>query len=143
TSARPYNTYFNIRTSKNLRTFTVTTPDSTESISYTFGENQANIRIYDTTEKDSLQIHLLAFDSIDNKIDTTLYAKYLTREVTPEQFQMQLTSSSLFTQTAELRAVLTFTKPLREVNFDSLYYQIDSLTRVNFSKADLEWDPLF
>ena len=85
TSARPYNTYFNIKTTKNLRTFAVTSTDST-TLSYTFGEDNANIRLYDTVEKDSIQIHLVASDSINNMIDTTLYAKFLTREVTPEEF---------------------------------------------------------
>src|SRR5690606_18096761 len=94
TSARPYNTYFNIRTSKNLQTFQLTAIDSTE-LAYTFGENQANIRIYDTFDQDSLQIHLLAIYSIDNVIDTTLYAKFLTRQVTPEPFSAHLLPTSL------------------------------------------------
>ncbi|HET9486050.1 MAG TPA: hypothetical protein VFO54_01375, partial [Chryseosolibacter sp.] len=141
TSARPYNTYFNIRTSKSLRTFSVVATDSSE-ITYSYGEDQANIRIYDTTEKDSIQLHLVALDSIDNAIDTTLYAKFLTREVTPEDFKVNVQSSSLLAQKAELEVVLDFTKPLKEINFDSLYYQIDSLTQVKFKKEDLSWDRL-
>lgn len=140
TSARPYNTYFNIRTSKNLRTFQLTATDSSD-LSYSFGEDQANIRIYKTTQKDSVQIHLVAIDSIDNAIDTTLYAKYLAREVTPEKFNVSLSSSSLLAHTGELKATLQFTKPLDQVNFDSLYFQADSLTRVNFTGEDLTWDP--
>jgi len=141
TSARPYNTYFNIRTSKNLRTFQLTATDSSR-LSYSFGEDQANIRVYKTSDKDSVQIHLVAIDSIDNAIDTTLYAKYLTREVTPEKFNVSLSSSSLFAHTGQLQAILQFTKPLDKVNFDSLYFQVDSLTRVNFTAQDLNWDPL-
>src|SRR5690606_28095769 len=141
TSARPYNTYFNIRTSKNLRTFTLDATDSSE-LSYTFGENPANIRIYPTATKDSVQVHLLALDSLDNAIDTTLYAKYSTREVTPEKFDMTVSSTSLIAHTGELTAVVQFTKPLKEVNFDSLFFQIDSLTRVNLSAENLTWEPL-
>lgn len=141
TSARPYNTYFNIRTTKNLRTFKITAADSSD-LSYTFGDTPANIRLYRTTDKDSIQIHLLALDSIDNAIDTTLYAKYLTREVTPEPFRLSLTSSSLMGHTGQLEAVIQFTKPLKEINFDSLYFQADSLTRVAVEARDVTWDKL-
>lgn len=141
TSARPYNTYFNIRTTKNLRTFELKAADSSK-LSYTFGEDQANIRLYKTTEKDSLLIHLLAIDSIDNQIDTTLYAKYLTREVTPEKFDVTIQSSSILAEKGQMNATLVFTKPVKDINFDSLYFQIDSLRKINFTKEDLSWDPL-
>jgi hypothetical protein len=141
TSARPYNTYFNIRTSKNLRTFKLTATDSA-NITYTFGEDQANIRLYKTTEKDSIQIHLLAIDSIDNALDTTLYAKFLSREVTPESFDMRIQSSSIIAHKGELLATLSFTKPVKEINPDSIFFQVDSLRQINFSKADFTWDPL-
>lgn len=140
TSARPYNTYFNIRTTKNLRLFELKAADSSH-LSYTFGEDQANIRLYKTTEKDSLLIHLLAIDSIDNQIDTTLYAKYLTREVTPEKFNVTIQSSSIVAEKGQMNATLAFTKPVKEINFDSLYFQIDSLRKINFTKEDLNWDP--
>lgn len=141
TSARPYNTYFNIRTTKSLRTFKITASDSSD-VTSTFGETQANIRVYDTTEKDSLQIHLLALDSIDNVIDTTLYAKFLTREVTPEPFDLKITLSRLLAHKAELEATLEFTKPVNEINIDSIYFQVDSLTKINFTANDLTWHPL-
>jgi uncharacterized protein (DUF2141 family) len=142
TSARPYNSYFNIRLTKNLRSFELSPQDTSTDISYTFGENNANIRIYKTNNLDSTAVHLVAVDSIDNKIDTTLYAKYLTREVTPEKFDVGITASSLLADKGQLKATLTFTKPIKEINFDSLYFQVDSLTRITFTAQDLEWDPL-
>jgi uncharacterized protein (DUF2141 family) len=141
TSARPYNTYFNIRTSKNMRTFNLSAVDSSDIV-YTFGEDNANIRLYDTTEKDSLQVRLQALDSIGNAIDTTLYAKFLTREVTPEEFKLSLEKSSLTGHKGDLEAVIHFTKPVKEINFDSIYYRVDSLTHVKISSQDLTWEPL-
>lgn len=141
TSARPYNTYFNIRTTKTLRTFQINAADSSE-LAYTFGENQANIRIYKTTDKDSLQVHLVAFDSIDNRIDTTLYAKYLTREVTPEKFNLSIQKPLVLAHKGTIEATLVFTKPLKEFNLDSIFYQVDSLTKITFTPQDLNWDPL-
>lgn len=141
TSSRPFNTYFNIRTNKNLRTFTLTAKDSSD-LTYSFGEDQANIKVYKTTDLDSIQIHLIALDSIDNAIDTTLYAKFLTREVTPEIFETNLSSSSLLAHTGALEATLQFTKPIKEINFDSLYFKADSLTQVQLTAQDLNWDPI-
>ena len=139
TSARPYNTYFNIRTTKNLRTFKLAAADSSD-LTYSFGDDQSNIRVYNTTSLDSLQVHLLALDSVDNAIDTTLYIKFLTREVTPEKFDAKLQSSAILAHKGLLEATLQFTKPLKEINFDSLYFQADSLTRVNLSPQDLTYD---
>jgi hypothetical protein len=141
TSGRPYNTYFNIKTSKNLRTFKLVDPDSSD-LSFTFGEDKANIRLYDTTDKDSLQIHLTATDSINQVIDTTLYAKFLTREVTPEKFATDVVSASVIADKGHIQALVRFSKPLGSLNFDSIYYQIDSLTRVNFLPEDVKWEPL-
>lgn len=141
TSARPYNTYFNIRANKNLRTFDITATDSSD-LSFTFGENNANIRVYKTTEKDSLAIHLVAQDSLDNRIDTTLYAKYLTRQVTPEKFDVSIPTSSLLVDKGLLKATLLFTKPIGEIDFDSIFFQVDSLNKITFTPQDLLWDPL-
>lgn len=142
TSARPYNTYFNIRATKNLRTFSVSAPDSTTTLSYTFGEDQANIRIYDTTDKDSIQVRLIAMDSINNLIDTTLYAKFQPRQATPEKFEVRINSSSLMAHTGELTATIKLTKPLGTITYDSIYFQVDSLTRIPFTPQDILWDPL-
>lgn len=141
TSTRPYNTYFNIRTTKNLRTFELTADDSSD-LSSSFGEDQSNIRLYKTKEQDSLKIRLIAMDSIDNRIDTTLYAKFLTREVKPETFDFKISSSSILAEKGQIDATLIFTKPLKEINFDSLFYKIDSLKKINFTKNDVIWDPL-
>lgn len=141
TSARPYNTYFNIRMTKNLQTFQLAAADSSD-LSYTFGENNANIRVYKTSERDSLAVHLTAYDSINNSVDTTLYIKYLTREVTPEKFDLSILSTFLLADKGLLEATITFTKPVKEINFDSISFQVDSLKNIRFTPQDLTWDPL-
>jgi hypothetical protein len=140
TSARPYNTYFNIRTTKNLRTYQLSAADSSDLIA-TYGEDQANIRLYKTTDKDSLQIKVTAIDSIENQLDTILYAKYLTREVTPEDFEVSIQSSSIIAEKGLMDITLLFTKPLKEVNFDSLYFKVDSSRTITFTKEDVNYDP--
>lgn len=140
TSARPYNTYLNIKTTKNIKHFNITAHDSTE-IYYSYGDDRSNIKIYNTSPgADSVAINFTAIDSIENKIDTTLYAKYSTREVIPEKFDISLNSSSIIADKGLLQALITFTKPVKTINFDSLYFQVDSITQINFSIEDLSWD---
>ncbi|MBT1700024.1 Ig-like domain-containing protein [Fulvivirgaceae bacterium PWU4] len=142
TSARPYNTYFNIRATKNLKTFSLKAIDTTLLL-YSFGEDQANIKLYNTfADRDSLAVNLHAEDSIGNKLDTLLYAKISEREVTPEKFEIAFKSTSLLADKGSLKTVLTFTKPITEINFDSLYFQVDSATRIPFVKEDLVWEQM-
>lgn len=140
TNARPYNTYFNIRTSKNVKAFTLKARDN-KDIYYSYGPDQSNIQVYNTfKDQDSVALSLNATDSIGNTIDTLLYAKFQTREVEPEKFKVSLKDATIIASKALLEASYTFTKPLKEVNFDSLYFQVDSLTNVPINKEDLTYD---
>jgi uncharacterized protein (DUF2141 family) len=142
TSARPYNTYYNIRSAKNLKTATVTATDSS-FLNYTFGSDFANIQLYNSFGQiDSLQISITLEDSIQNKLDTTLFAKFTTKEVTPEKLSSQLKSSSLIADKGTFKASIQFSKPLNEVNFDSIRFIVDSLTTITFTQENLDYDQL-
>jgi hypothetical protein len=140
TSARPYNTYFNIRTTKNIREYKITTLDGTRLI-HSFGEDPANVKLYNTIgDKDSLAVHFTAIDSTENYLDTLLYAKFAQRDVEKEKFQMNTKPGLLVTDVATLEAKIRFSKPILEVNYDSIYFEIDSITRVNITKNDMQWN---
>lgn len=140
TSARPYNTFFNIRTSKNLRTFDLTTQDSS-TLFFSYGEDPSNIKVYNTLQRnDSIAVHLVAFDSIENKIDTVIYAKFIDREVTPEKFTAAVKSSSIIADKGLLNITFEFNKPIKAVNFDSLFFQVDSINKITFAERDFMWD---
>lgn len=140
TSARPYNTYVNIKTTKGLNSYSVEVPnDSVRSI---YGEDNANIRIYNTLQKsDSTQIRFIATDSIQNKIDTSFYIKFNQRQNTPEPFQVRNENFKLIQNTGLLTGKIFYNKPIAIVNFDSIYLQVDSLTSISFSEQDLTWQP--
>lgn len=142
TSARPSGTFFNIKTTKSLKTFHISTPDD-ETIISSFGEDLANIRIYNTFEgKDSVAIHFTASDSIDNQLDTTLHVKFQQRVVKPENFQLQLQNFEVIGTKAVIRGQIQFNKPVLAINFDSIYYTIDSTKNIAFTNEDLRWDSL-
>jgi uncharacterized protein (DUF2141 family) len=143
TSARPYNTYFNVRGSKTFKNFNIAF-DSTAQLVSSFSEDQSNIKIYSKNPvTDSVKFDLFAIDSIGNRIDTTLYAKFLTREVTPEKFAVAIESSSIIASKGTINVELKFSKPIKQVKFDSLYYQLDSTKIFRFQEQDLQWDTEF
>jgi uncharacterized protein (DUF2141 family) len=142
TSSRPSGTYFNIKASKSLSHYQITTTEE-ETIISSFGEDLANIRVYNTFEdKDSVSIHLTAIDSISNAIDTTLYVKFLKRQVTPEAFEFKLDKFEVIGTKGILRGQIQFNKPVLAVNFDSIFYRIDSLQVIPINAQNIRWDSL-
>jgi hypothetical protein len=142
TAARPTGTFFNIKTSKNLRTYQITSPE-TKDIYSSFGEDNGNIRIYNTlVDKDSIPIHLVAQDSINNTIDTTLYLKFSDRVVRPESFKTTPSTFQVSAHKGTLSGKLQFTKPILQINYDSIFYRVDSLTVIPIQPRDLTIDSI-
>jgi uncharacterized protein (DUF2141 family) len=139
-SARPYNTYYNIRISKDINTYSLEpiSPEDSALLYKCFGENQANIHVYMPEAKnDSIAIHFVATDSIGFQIDTLLYAKLSPRESIPEKFQSTARNTSLFSQYQQLTSLVTFNKPVWHINYDSIEYLLDSLTTIPISPNDM------
>jgi uncharacterized protein (DUF2141 family) len=142
TGARPSGTFFNIKTSKNLENYTIRAIERQQIIS-SFGEDFANIRVYNTFDQiDSVGVYFTASDSIQHAIDTTLYVKFQERTTKPENFQLQLQDIQIIGTKGIIKANLQFNKPVLAVNFDSIFYRLDSTTLINFTNDDLRWDTL-
>lgn len=141
TNSRPYNTYFNIKTSKNLKQFRLTAPG--EIIMSSFADDQSNIKIYNTFETtDSVAVQLHALDSINNSVDTTLYVKFNKREVKPEAFNVKSDGFKVLTNKGSIKGHIQFNKPLLHIDFDSIIYKIDSVNSITFSRENVSWDSL-
>lgn len=142
TSARPYGTYFNIKTTKNIVNYKITTT-SQQPIVTSFGEDQSNIRVFNTIDElDSLQVRLEATDSISNAIDTTLFIKFSERNAKPENFTSIPQNFDVIINKSEIKGSIKFNKPILAVNFDSLYYRIDSVRTIHIAKNDITFDSL-
>jgi uncharacterized protein (DUF2141 family) len=142
TNSRPYNTYYNIKFSKNLATYKLSS-EGTPWLFSSFGDDQSNIRIYNTFNKaDSTGIRIQGRDSIYNRIDTVLFAKFTDRDVKPEAFVSKSDGFKVFARKGLITGKIQFNKPLFEINYDSILYQIDSTKIITFSKADIQWDSL-
>lgn len=142
TSARPSGTYFNIKTSKNLNDYSVESQEGKPLYS-SYAEDFANIRIYNTLSlKDSLLIRFRATDSLFNQIDTLLYLKFSTRTSTPEKFQITNSTFRILESKSTLTGQIIFNKPILNINFDSIFYQIDSLRLIPVSAENIQIDSL-
>lgn len=141
TNTRPYNTYFNIKTSKNLKQFQISSAG--EIVISSFGEDQSNIKVYNTFDtKDSVAIKFHALDSVNNSLDTTLYAKFSDRDVKPEAFTIKSEGFKVLDNRATIKGKIQFNKPLLDIHFDSILYRIDSAKTITFSRENILWDSL-
>jgi len=142
TGAKPYNNYFNIRTSKNMVNYSVKSDSDSSSLITSFGDDLSTVKVYNTLKDDvdSLKIHFHAQDSIENQVDSTLYLKFSKKEVKPEKFTMRIETNSIEANTGILTIKMSFNKPIAEIDFDSIFFQPDSTVTINFTEQDLNWD---
>lgn len=135
-SARPIATYFNIRTTKGIREFTLKDAKNETSIHADL-EDASTIRVFNTlTNIDSIAVRLHALDSIDNKIDTTLYVKFDKRSASREKFSAKLEALEFLKNKSTLRGEIIFSKPVAHVQIDSFYIRLDSVNNLTFTKED-------
>ncbi len=142
TSARPSQTFFNIKASKSIDHYRIQ-PVTNHEIHSSFGDDHENIRIYNTFNlepSDSIPFNLYLRDSLSQTIDTLLYIKFAQRNVKPAAFQFTQESFAVSATTGKLEGTLLFNKPVVALNLDSIYYYIDSLHQIPFTPQDLDFD---
>jgi len=141
-NARPYNTYFNIKLSKNLSAFTLTS-ESGEIMISSFAEDQSGIKVFNTiAPTDSVKVRMRGIDSVSNVVDTAFYVKFNKRDVKKEAFTMQPSAFKVLANRGTLTGQIKFNKPVLDVNYDSILYKIDSLNTIRLQPQDLRWDSL-
>ncbi|MEO7987948.1 MAG: Ig-like domain-containing protein [Chryseolinea sp.] len=140
-SARPYNTYFNIKTTKSIISYKI---KSDELIPYSIlGDDNASIKIYNTLfEKDSASLQLNLTDSIGNSIDTLLYVKFNKQNTKPEIFDFKSKDFRIIENRGLITGSFKFNKPLLQINFDSIFYKIDSIKIIKITKEDIRIDTI-
>ena len=142
-SARPYNTYFNIKASKSLTSFSVIPQNPADSARlYPIkAEDPANVKVYAPgIGSDSIAVQFQAQDSIGFTIDTLVYVKLQERKATPEKFNFTIDKPKIESQTGILTTELSYTKPISFVNYDSIKYQLDSLTSYSLTQENFSWE---
>ena len=127
--AGPAGKYFEIKTNKSLIDYDVFPMDSTQIIYHNFAEDNKTIRFYNNLDdKDSIQFVFSAMDSLDYSYIDTLYLKFIETKRDYEEFNFSVDPKNNSQVTDDFIGTITFNKPVKQINFDSLYFEYDSLT---------------
>lgn len=143
-SAKPFQNYFYVKANKGIANYSISFTDSLKTISQ-IGEDKASIKVYKNfTMADSIQARFIIQDSLSNRIDTTLYVKFNApnRDMRLDKFTSTLEQVILMKANNQLSASIKFNKPLKHINFDSIYFSVDSLTRYSITAQDVKLDSL-
>lgn len=140
-TARSTFAYFNLRFSKSLIDYTVTTTDTTQKAYSTLESDLSTIKLYNTFPGlDSVQIRVRAIDSLNTSVDTLVYIKFPKKDATKDKLSSKNEPATLQENNYQFTSTFTFSKPITAVNTDSLYIEIDSLNKLHFAKDELTWD---
>jgi uncharacterized protein (DUF2141 family) len=108
---------------------------------HAFGDDQSEIAVFfPEMRPDSTQVRLIARDSVDNRIDTTLWLASRNRTI-QETFKLTPELAALTLETNTLEFLATTSKPIARINHDSIYLRADPLTIV-LPKAGFALDTL-
>jgi uncharacterized protein (DUF2141 family) len=131
-----------IRINKNADSIRISLADKSKALA-TFGDTKNELIFYhDFENTDSLKVDLFIRDSVQQQLDTIFYIKRTETKVAKEGFSLKEISSNYNLQTKNFKHEISFNKPIAEINTDSIYIKIDSLTTINFSDKDLKIDTL-
>jgi hypothetical protein len=139
-ASRPTFSYFLIRLSKGLASYSLSAVDRNEPLYSAIEGDNASIKVYNTIEQDSIQVKLIASDSLENRIDTLLYVKFNLKSTTKDKMQHKVEPVRYLQTSSTLYTSISFNKPIPITNNDSIFIQLDSLTKVSFSEEDLQWN---
>lgn len=141
-SAKPFQNYYYVKTSKAIAKYEIQFIDGVKSISQ-IGEDKASIKLYKSfSDVDSLNARFIITDSLSNQIDTTLYVKFNppNPDIRLDKFTTSLEPVTLLKKNNLLNAQIKFNKPISKLNLDSIYFSVDSLTRYKIEEAELKLD---
>jgi uncharacterized protein (DUF2141 family) len=137
-SGRPSNNIFNIKTNKSITTYSLESTDPNQLLLHKQDKDPSNIIVFNTLiNADSVMAKFTGIDSINNKIDTLIYIKFLKKDIAKEKFQALAEPLIYLTETKTLKADIKFTKPILKILYDSVYLRLDSINTILFTESEL------
>jgi len=141
TSVRNTSTISTIRFNKLLDKVYI--PSDTSKFTYSFGDNNGELIIYKKfSTTDSLQLSVLAYDSVQQKLDTAVYVKYTDSKKLEEKFKMNDWQSKYDPDTKKFETKSKLNKLLKSITYDSIYIQIDTANFQLIKPENLRFDTL-
>ncbi|MEK6781073.1 MAG: Ig-like domain-containing protein [Bacteroidota bacterium] len=120
-SIRNTGTITKVSLNKDLISFSINSP-AKSNLHTSFGDKQSEINIYNELElNDSIQLTLQGIDSLHLKVDSTFFIKRIESKMPKEKFNIKIINSLLNPETFAVEVKAQFTKPIKFINFDSIY----------------------
>ncbi len=124
-SNRPSGNNYQLKFNKSLTHYQLLIED--ESLISNLLENNQILRIYyNESVTDSLGLHFIVNDSLLQTLDSLVYVKFEESTKKPDKFIANLDPKN-GPINKSFRASINFNKPIASVNYDSIYFQFDSL----------------
>lgn len=136
-SARNVGTITRLRFSKYIVDYSLR---SNPEITHAFGDNQTEVTLWNPETADSIQVQILATDSLYNQLDTAIYIKKTFVTPAAERFTYSLGEPLVNPDNARLITTIKMNKPIQKMQLDSLYLEIDSTNRVTFGQQDITYN---
>jgi uncharacterized protein (DUF2141 family) len=115
-----------LRFNKQIDSLKVLSLDKNQA-TYTYGENKAELIFYqEFNNTDSVKVSIIATDSTNQKIDSTIFLKYSESKTAQETFRTREVTSRYYPQTKTFTHVLSYSKPLSKILYDSIVLHYDS-----------------
>jgi hypothetical protein len=140
-SARQSGQYYEIKASKYITEYDLQTPTSDSVLYSKFSADHKGIILYNTFEiTDSLEVHLTTQDSLYLSRTDTIYISYIESRRQKDDFQFTVKSAIMHLENKSFEAEIEFTKPVLDINFDSLYIEWDTLRTTFFDTENISFD---
>jgi hypothetical protein len=132
-----------VRFNKSIDSLKISGLEKSEAI-YTYDDTQSEVIFYQSFDKsDSIKIRLSTQDSVLQRLDTTFYIKYSATKIANESFTLKELNFTYDLTTKELRHNLSSNKPIVDINYDSLYIKMDSITTIQLNNEHIKFDTLY
>jgi len=139
-SRRPYGKYFDIGFTKPLTAFSIQSLEDGDTVFY-HQNKPDNVRLYNVNGQvgDTTQLIITAQDSIQTVVVDTVSYYFIDSKIKADPFTYEI-----FPNATELpsdtQIEIVFSKPVKTVNLDSVFYQLDSINTVKLHDSVFIWN---
>jgi uncharacterized protein (DUF2141 family) len=116
-----------VRFSKQTIDYTL---ESTQELVHSYADNTSEVVIVNPKSPDSLQVRLIATDSLQATADSTFFIKHTDVKPVVDKFTWSPGSPSINPENARMVTTFKFSKPWRSLRYDSVYIQVDTSSQI-------------
>ena len=138
-NSRTSGKYFEVKYNKYVTDYSL---DSSDSLISTLIDENRSIRFYDYQfDHDSLQTFITAIDSLGHSTVDTVMVKFEETKRDYDKFKFSTTLDDDEKVNEDLSFDFNFNKPIRDIFYDSLFFQYDSAHILQLDSSHIQWNP--